>query len=261
MKLGICMKMDSLWSQYPILTDFVELRGEAISGLTKEDYNILKKAVNEGKIRTYSANALVKDQILVGPEVDFGKLKEYIESLFYKLAELNISMIVFGSGKVKNVPEGFPREKAWEQLFEFGHILSSEAEKYGQMIAVEPLATRETNILNTVEEAAYYIKNVNRKNFKYLVDFFHFDYNNDDYRSIEKYADDLVHVHFASQEVRKLPVTDEDWSFVEMWLTLLKRIGYKGEITYEGGIQPSEELNKMFIKFREIERKVEGILC
>ena len=74
MKLGICMKMDSLWSQYPILTDFVELRGEAISGLAKEDYNILKKAVNDGKIRTYSANALVKDQILVGPEVDFGKL-------------------------------------------------------------------------------------------------------------------------------------------------------------------------------------------
>lgn len=260
MMLGSCIKVADVTTQYPVFADFVELPAKGIMNLEKESYNALKKAVDDKKLKIYSSNGLI-DMRLTGPEVDFPRIKEYIETLFYKLAELNTKVIVFGSGKVKNVPEGFSREKAWEQLFEFGRLLSDEAEKYGQMIAVEPLAYRETNIINTVEEAVYYIQNINRKNFKYLVDFFHFDYNKEDFSVLEKYKDDLIHVHFASQEVRKLPVTDKDWAYIEKWMTVLKRIGYDGAVSFEGGSMPSEDMNNMLIRLAEIEKKVADLMC
>ncbi len=260
MMLGSCIKVTDITTQYPIFADFVELPALAIMKMEKKEYAALKKAVDDKKIKVYSSNGLT-DMRLTGPDVDFPKLKEYIEALFYKLAELNTRVIVFGSGKAKNVLEGFSRERAWEQLFEFGRLLSDEAEKYGQMVAVEPLAYRETNIINTVEEAEYYIQNVNRKNFKYLVDFFHFDYNKEDFSVLEKYKDDLIHVHFASQVIRKLPVTDEDWAFVEKWMTVLKRIGYDGAISFEGGSKPAEDMNNMLLRLAEIEKKAADLLC
>ena len=260
MMLGSCIKVTDVTTQYPIFADFVELPALAIMKMEKKEYAALKKAVDDKKIKVYSSNGLT-DMRLTGPDVDFPKLKEYIEALFYKLAELNTRVIVFGSGKAKNVLEGFSRERAWEQLFEFGRLLSDEAEKYGQMVAVEPLAYRETNIINTVEEAEYYIQNVNRKNFKYLVDFFHFDYNKEDFSVLEKYKDDLIHVHFASQVIRKLPVTDEDWAFVEKWMTVLKRIGYDGAISFEGGSKPAEDMNNMLLRLAEIEKKAADLLC
>lgn len=261
MMLGACIKVSDVKTQYPIFADYVELPAMAVMEMEKDEFAVLKKAVDDRKIKVYSSNGLIKDMRLTGPDVDFPKLKEYIETLFYKLAELNTKVIVFGSGKVKNVLEGFSREKAWEQLFEFGRLLSDEAEKYGQMVAVEPLAYRETNIINTVEEAEYYVQNINRKNFKYLVDFFHFDYNKEDFSVLEKYKDDLSHVHFASQDVRKLPVTDADWAFVEKWMTVLKKIGYDGAISFEGGSQPAENMNNMLIKLAEIEKKADDSLC
>lgn len=258
MMLGCCIKVSDVTTQYPIFTDFVELPAVGIMQLDNKSFAALKKAVDDKKIKIYSSNGLINMR-LTGPDVDFPKIKEYIESLFYKLAELNTKVVVFGSGKAKNVEEGFSREKAWEQLFEFGRMLSDEAEKYGQVIAVEPLAYRETNILNTVEEAAYYIKNINRKNFKYLVDFFHFDYNKEDFSVLEKYKDDLIHVHFASQVIRKLPVTEEDWLYIEKWMKFLKKIGYDGAVSFEGGSKPAEEMNNMLIRLAETERNMGGL--
>lgn len=261
MKFGTCMSLNKFTTQYPVWAECVELPAVGIASMEKDEFNRLKKAAEDGRVKLYSVKNLVKEQRLTGRDVNFPLLKDYIEKLFYRLAELKTELIVFGSGKVKDVEEGFSRERAWEQLFEFGAMIADEASKYGQRVAVEPLAYRETNILNTVEEGIYYIKNVNRKNFKCMVDFFHFDYNNDNYGDIEKHADDIIHVHFASQGARGIPVTEAEWEFVEKWMTLLKKIGYDGVVNYEGAFDTAENINNMLIRLEEVSRKATGLVC
>lgn len=80
------------------------------------------------------------------------------------------------------------------------------------------------------------------------------------FSEIEKYADDLIHVHFASQGLRKLPKTDSDWQFVEKWMRLLKKIGYDGVVCFEGSSEPAESVNNMLIELRKIAEKV-GCVC
>ncbi|MBQ6702822.1 MAG: sugar phosphate isomerase/epimerase [Clostridia bacterium] len=252
MKFGSCLSMKQFWTMYPVFAEFAEIPACAVANMETEEYKSLKRLADSGRVDFYSVKNLIKEYRLTGREVNFTLLKEYIEKLFYRLAELKTKLIVFGSGKVKDVEEGFSREKAWEQLFEFGAMIADEAKKYGQKIAVEPLAYSETNILNTVEEGAYYVKNVDRANFKCMVDFYHFDCNKDNYADIEKYAKDIIHIHFASQSLRKLPVTTEDWQYIEKWMGILKKIGYDGAVAFEGGIDTSENLNNTLIRLRKI---------
>ena len=52
---------------------------------------------------------------------------------------------MFGSGGARRVPEGFPKEDAFEQFVEFGKRIAPEARAHGLTIAIEPLCRDETN--------------------------------------------------------------------------------------------------------------------
>lgn len=93
MKLGCCIKVADVTTQYPVYTDFVELPAFSIMKMEKEAYADLKRAVDEKKIKVYSTNGLI-DMRLTGPDVNFPKIKEYIEGLFYKPAEEMNGMLI-----------------------------------------------------------------------------------------------------------------------------------------------------------------------
>lgn len=253
MKFGACIGVRQAFSDYPTPSDYVELSASYIHSMEAERFEDLKTAVADGKIQTYSCNGLVIPSLrLTGQDVNFGAVKDYCDSLFEKLAELNIRMLVFGSGQAKHVPDGFPMEKAWDQLYEIGSIFSDYAAQYGQTVAVEPLSYNEVNIVNTVEDAAQYVHTVRRDNFKLLVDFYHFDNNGEDVASIRKHSDLLVHTHFCTAKTRTIPETEEDWAFVKRCIELLKEIGYTGGVSYEGKSHDPAMLNEMLLKIKAL---------
>lgn len=253
MKFGTCYKMPRVLSEELPKADYLELSASEISNLEKEDYTRLLSLVREGCFTPYSANVLLRSDLrLTGPEVDLSLIKSYIEPLFYQLAELGISMLVFGSGKAKNVPEGFPMDKAWEQLYALGDLLADTAAPYGQIIAVEPLSYSEVNIVNTLDEGADYCRKIDKSNFKLLVDFFHFDNNEEPWDSIAKNADLLVHTHFAAPKRRTMPDCEADWEFIRRCLSTLKAIGYEGGISYEGrGAPPASVYTDILMRMKE----------
>jgi sugar phosphate isomerase/epimerase len=147
-------------------------------------------------------------------------------------------------------------EEAWEQLFRLGHILADEAEKHGQTVVVEPLSYTEVNIVNTVEDAAYYAETVHRDSFKILVDFYHFSNNGEDLASLKKHAKLLAHAHFASKVTRTPPRSEEDWAFFTECVRALKEIGYTGGLSFEGRVAETDDLAAILLRMREIERSV-----
>ena len=253
MKFGICCSPESAMNDYPKKADYVELSAMAVRDLAPEQYNALKAEVEKGSIITYSSNGLVPADVrLTGPDVNWTVVRNYCDEVFYKLAELKIKMLVFGSSKAKHVPDGFSREKAWDQLYEVGNLFADTAAKYGQMVVVEPLSYTEVNIVNTVQEGAEYSRTLNRDNFKLLVDFYHFDHNEEDWASLERNKDLLIHAHIATAKTRTRPQSKEDWAFFTKCLGVLKKIGYTGDLSFEGGGHAGELMSEMVVRMKEI---------
>jgi len=235
MKFGICFSAQEALESEMFGADYLELSAWSVNNLTDEEFACLKGRIERGEIRTYSCNGLVDpDCRLTGEGVDFNAIREYCERVFERLAQLGITMLVFGSSKAKRVPEGFPFEKAWEQLKQVGEIFSDCAAKHGQTIAIEPLSYTEVNIINTLGDAAEYSRLVNKENYKILADFYHVDNNKEDFATFETHKDLLVHTHIATAGTRCMPQDEKDWEFFAKCIGTLKKIGYQGNISFEG---------------------------
>ncbi len=236
MRFGLCKSTPSPEAYADWGADYLELRGDDVWGMSKEDFDALCRSYDAGAFSTYSVNGLLPAKLRVtGSDADLSAAYEYCKKTFERLARLGISMLVFGSSFAKKVPEGFSFGRAWEQLAELGSFMSDCAAQYGQTIAVEPLSYTEVNIVNTVGDAAYYAALVNRKNFGILADFYHLNANGENIEALSAYRHFLVHTHIASPG-RINPITDRDWAFVERCLGVLRDMDYQGGVSFEGKI-------------------------
>ncbi len=233
--------------------DYAELSAQSIYIMSEKEFSSLKERVENGELHPYAANGLVPGDIrLTGPDVNYDTVKEYADKCFERLSELNIKILVFGSSAAKIVPEGFPMEKAWEQLFEVGKIFADVAEKYGQRIAAEGLRRAECNIVNTLADVYYYVKNVNRENFLMLADFYHMHENGENVSDVKKYKGCLIHCHIAGYINRTVPIAEEA-KFIKDCITALKEMGYDGGVSFEGicDTKNVKELTNMFTAFKK----------
>lgn len=233
MRFGSCLDFARAAEAGKYGIDYCELNATKVAGLNDEEFADLCRRVDAGEIVTYSCNGLLPGDLRVTGEVNRDEVRAYIERLFARLSRLGIRMIVFGSGKAKQVPDGFPRDEAWRQLLDFGHLLANEAEKYGQTVVVEPLNPAEVNIIDSLEEGVRYVREVARENFRLHADFYHMARNGERLSLLDSCADVLAHVHFAGPYARAIP-TDDEYPFLFACLDRLRDLGYTGNISFEG---------------------------
>src|SRR5580698_2805376 len=90
---------------------------------------------------------------IVGPDVDFAKIRAYIGTVMRRAAVVGMKILVFGSAGARNVPEGFDRGRAGEQILEFVRMAAEAAAANGIVLVAEPLSRDESNIIHTIAEA------------------------------------------------------------------------------------------------------------
>jgi sugar phosphate isomerase/epimerase len=73
---------------------------------------------------------------------------------------LGVRLIVFGSSGARQVPEGFSKKEAFEQLVDFGKRTGPEARARDITIAIEPQRREESNIINNTAEALAWVEAV-----------------------------------------------------------------------------------------------------
>jgi D-psicose/D-tagatose/L-ribulose 3-epimerase len=144
-----------------------------------------------------------------------------------------IQTIVFGSGGARQIPDGFDRQQAWDQLITFCKMLGPIAQEHRVMIAIEPLNLSECNVLNTAGESAKLAREVNHPNIRLLVDGYHWAKDSDSVAGILDNADLLVHTHIATVKGRIPPHTGDPCS---AFFSALRQAGYKGRMSIEGKI-------------------------
>lgn len=212
--------------------DFVEFTVGMVAGpITDEEYRKLKEAVLGVGLIPEAFNSFIPPSIrLVGPDANKEAIREYLERAIPRVAELGGKCIVFGSGGARRVPDGYPAERAEEDLICFLNMAADIALRHDVVIAIEPLNKKESNIINRVSEATRLARRVNRPQIRALADFYHMDEEGEGFESLEDAGALLAHVHVADTGRRYPGSGSYDY---QGFFGTLRSIGYAGRISVE----------------------------
>ena len=249
MKFGICTQIEKLPVYAEAGVDFVEINATAIAQKSEEDFAKAKEIADRFPGMVHSCNGLVPSSLrLTGPDVSFDAVTEYTEKCFGRLAALGVTMIVFGSSAAKQVPDGFSREEAMEQLVRVVRIFADVAARYEQTVVIEPLNFGECNIINTVADSVELMKAVARANVRAHVDFYHLMQNGETLSELASHVQYIPHVHIASPVKRIVPAFD-DGAHYGAFLKTLREGGFDGTVSYEGKSKLTEEMVSTLMAF------------
>ncbi|RPI99900.1 MAG: sugar phosphate isomerase/epimerase [Deltaproteobacteria bacterium] len=212
--------------------DYVELPLAQVMDLDEEEFSSLRESVASSGLPCEACNNLFPGHIrLTGDAVDYREIEEYLAKALDRAAQLGAKVIVFGSSKSKNVPEGYPMDQAWSQLVELLRFIDPLVKAKSITIAIEPLCKLESNIINTVGEGFQLSRAADRENIKLLVDYYHLVMEQEDPEILLRVGSYIKHAHFASPVGRVYPFEVEDGYL--RFFGFLKRFGYEGRLSVE----------------------------
>ncbi|QHQ62822.1 TIM barrel protein [Anaerocolumna sedimenticola] len=242
MKYGCCVnmfgnKMDPVGMNYIGYLaesgyDYVELPLAQIMELPTEKFEQLKETLKKYNMNCECCNNFFPASVrLTGENTSLNVIEDYIRNACSRAAELGVKVIVFGSAGAKNVPEGFPEEKAFQQIVEVLKIADQHASYEGIQIAIEPLNRMESNIIVNLSDGKKLMQAVNASNIKLLVDYYHFTVEKESLDTIIENGPDIIHVHFAEPEGRIFPsgILNEYRNF----FAALNNVGYDSRVSIE----------------------------
>lgn len=224
--------------------DYIEGRFESVKEMDESTFNGFINELRDNDIKIEAFNCFFPkgtDIQLVGEGAEFESLKEYSKIGFEKCAILGGEILVVGSGKSRNIPEGFSKDRAKEQYASFLNFCGDLALEYNMQIVIEPLNSGETNFINTVQDGIDMCKFTTNKNVFVLADFFHVYKSGETLDAIENAGDLLRHVHIARANAGRGQPTEVDKDTLIMWSKALKKCGYDGRISIESRYIPDFE--------------------
>ena len=215
--------------------------GKMISpSLSEAAFEANIKIIENAKTKLYVCNVLFPGSLkIVGPAVNEQRIVGYVDSVFYRAKKAGIPLIVLGSGGSRRLPEGYSMQQAKTEFTALCGKLAVVAKKHGITIALESLNSTETNFLNTLQEAAEVVRNVNHPNFRLNADIYHMMKENEPPQHIVDAGKLIVYAEIAEKEERTFPgVKGDDF---RPYLQALKTIGYKGPLVIEGRVRVPEQ--------------------
>lgn len=242
MKFGMCGGLDRAGLAAAAGYDYME---GSVDGVLKPRES---EEVFQGILAQWKASPLpVKvlncfipgDLKICTPDSPLMALYDYARTAIRRAAEAGIEQIVFGSGGARQVPEGYSREKAWQQLLAFSRFCAQEAQNAGVVIALEPLNSKECNIITGVREGAKLVREVDNPHFRLLVDSYHWGIEGETATDIEACGSVLSHAHVATYPARVAPGMED--CGLENFLHALKSCGYDARVSVEAAIGNTEK--------------------
>jgi sugar phosphate isomerase/epimerase len=233
-EFGVCTSLDRADAVKAAGWDYVEASvQELLQGTVADEQWTGDALARQSPLPIRSTYLLVPAAMkIVGPEADLEVLSEYLARVVRRAAKLNIRILGFGSGGARQIPDGFDRGRAEEQLLAFARMAGTLAGEAGVVIAMEPLNRPECNFVNTIAEVVQYVKAVDRPAFRALLDSYHLWRENEPVEHVAAAAPYVAHVHVADLEGRVPPGASGSADYRPL-LRPLKQAGYDGLISVE----------------------------
>lgn len=218
--------------------DAAEATVGLIMALSDEELSRLQEAHNAGTFSLDACNSFIPGHLpIVTDEAGTRALYDYVDAAIARMASLGIRYVVFGSGRVRSIPEGYDRATAEALIDKFIRWVDLCCGRHGMICVIEPLNKKETNWCNTVAEGAAVVRRLKLTNVRLLADGYHMACEGEPYTSLTDNRDILLHCHIASTD-RKIPgTTDYENGFIDT----LKAMNYEGIVTVECGFTDFRE--------------------
>ena len=187
------------------------------------------------------------------------KTAKYIAALADFCGDLGGTAMVFGSPKQRNILEGVSRSDAMKYATEVLQEAMPVLAKRNVVLALEPLAPKETNFMATAAEGVELAKAVNSPNCKLLLDCKAMVHEKEPIpKLIRKYGKWMVHFHANDPNLQGPGMGKLD--FVPIFRAL-KDIDFKGWVSVESFDPkpgPERTARESIRYMRRVERKVFG---
>jgi sugar phosphate isomerase/epimerase len=239
-QVGYCTQLAKIDAAKAAGFDYVELATSEIAALSDADFEQAAARISQAGLPVPAMNLFLPATLKVtGPDINRDQQMAYVTKAFTRLARLGTTIVVFGSGGARRVPDGFSKEQAMQQLIEFGRRIAPEARARGITIAIEPLRPEETNIINSAAEGLALVNSVGDPNFQLMVDFYHLASVKEDPAIIVRARDHIRHVHMANPEGRVFPRVFDEYDYAPFFAAL-RAIGYDRRISIEASTKALE---------------------
>lgn len=156
----------------------------------------------------------------------------YAAAAAERVQRLGGKLIVLGSGAARRIPEGMGASEAEKLFTRFCSEVSAILRTRGITLALEPLNTSETNMINTLEQGAEFVDRVGAPNFKLLCDAYHMFRAGEEPDEAAKFAQLICHVHVAEPPERVYPGKNGG-EYLRGLADALTGAGYTGVVTAE----------------------------
>lgn len=234
MRLGVCTPFENIETAERLGYDFIEPALSQVALLPDTDFEAASLRVAEVSIGCEALNMLFPQGIrLIGPEADRSAAEVYVQKAFPRAAALGADIVVFGSGGARRCPDGFSEAEAHRQLVDICLMLGEEAVRNGFVVVLEPLNSKECNLITSVQEGLALVQEVNHPGFALLADFYHMEQEAEELAVLRACAPWLRHCH-VSYGPQRAYLTQDNLPGCAAFIELLESIGYQHRLSIEG---------------------------
>lgn len=238
MRLGWCAPLHDAPLLRRLGFDFIEAPLAPLGLEDQGTFAVAREAVRASPLPISAFNTLFpRDLRVVGPDVDFHRIDDYLARVVEILNAAKAEVVVFGSGWARNVPEGWERARAEAQLTAALSWCADALEDTRCTLVIEPLNRKESNIINSVAEGVGFAARVDRPEIRVLADFYHMDEEREPLGALSVNRDWLAHIHVADTGRRNPGTGTYDY---DRFFGHLRAIGYAGMISAECTVEDRE---------------------
>lgn len=234
MRLGCCGGEDKLDAIIDAGYDYIEPSIPTLrADLSDTDFEPIYQRFKNAPIKAEAFNVFIPSDLkITGNSVDTQALMKHVKITTRRAASLGAEIIVFGSGGARNIPEGFSRTQAFEQIGFFCAMAADIASQHNITIVIEPLTATVCNSITSVAEGAEIVEQVAHPNLALLADLYHMEVDNEPWANIIENAPVLKHIHLPVPDLDMLTTENRPFNH-ELFIQTLKKTGYDGRVTVE----------------------------
>lgn len=210
MKFGVCRGLDDFEAMRGAKeagVDFFETGFGCLVNFDDEKIKESKAVLDSFALPCSAANSFIPGDLkLVGDDVDYGAIEDYLDRGFERVKLFGVEKIVLGSGRARSFEDGFSAEKAKEQMARFlSDYAAPRAKKTNSIILLEPLRFCESSMIYTVADAVELAELSGADNVFALADLYHVYGNNDSVCEMMNFKNKVRHAHVAEPVNRRYP--------------------------------------------------------
>jgi sugar phosphate isomerase/epimerase len=182
---------------------------------------------------------------LVGSQVNDKRNRAYFDRVVTMLALAKSKVVVLGSGWTRNIPKGWTKDQTEEAFLDALTWCADALEGVGTTLVIEPLNTKESNLVNSVADGVRLAKKLNRHQVRGLADFYHMDEEQEPLSTLSAQEGWVRHIHLADTGRLNPGTGNYDYS---QFFSQLKRSGYQGSLSAECAVKgdPIEGMRHSF---------------